>query len=114
MPPVLHPVVLFVLFAFGVFGLLTAHAIRQVIHGDPANPGAWRKPSFAVLLWILVTVAASIPMTVHTMLMAHSDPRANPWTAAPILLAALPLYLGVGIWLCRWAARERRQTDLSQ
>ena len=103
----LHPVVLFAFIAFGLFGLLVAQAIRHLGARDATNRGTWRRMVFAALMWILATAAASIPLGVHAMLMAHADPRANPWLAAPILLLALPVHLAIGVWLYRWAAKPR-------
>ena len=105
MRTVLHPLVLFAFVAFGVFALLIAQAARFLIHRDPTTPGAWRRTIFAALMWVLITVAAATPLGVHAMLMAHSDPRANPWLAAPLLLLALPIHFGIGVWLYRWAMR---------
>ena len=106
MPVVLHPVVLFAFIAFGIFGLLIAQTIRHLVQRDPATAGAWRRTVFAALMWILITVVASTPLGIHAMLMAHADPRANPWLAAPLLLLPLPLHLGAGVWLYRWAMRR--------
>jgi hypothetical protein len=99
-------VVLFAFIAFGIFGLLIAQTIRHLVKRDPATAGASRRTAFAAFMWILITVAASVPLGVHAMLMAHSDPRANPWLAAPLLLLALPLHIGAGVWLYRWAMRR--------
>jgi hypothetical protein len=103
-----HPIVVFAFVALGVFGLLVALAVRQLAYPDPAAPGAWRRFVFAALMWILITLAAAIPLVIHTMLMAHGPVDTNPWLAAPLLLVALPIHAGLGIWLYRWAMRARQ------
>jgi hypothetical protein len=102
-----HPIMVFAFVALGLFGLLVALAVRQLAYPDPAAAGGWRRFAFAALMWILITVGAAIPLVIHTMLMAHGPVDANPWRAAPLLLVALPIHAGVGIWLYRWAVRTR-------
>ena len=103
---ILHPIVLFVLVGVAVLGLLIAHTARLLLFRDPSNPKAWRRTAIAALLWIAITFAAAMPLGVHTMMMAHSDPKANPWLVAPILLIPFVLHIALAFWLYRWALRR--------
>ena len=66
----------------------------------------WERVVFAVLIWVVVTVIAGSPLGLLAFTVAHGGPDANPWTAAPLLLLALPVYAVAELLICRWAARD--------
>lgn len=102
----MRPLDLFLLLAgLGLLSLasVAARRFRRRAHG---RRWGWERVAFAALVWLLVTVLVGSALGFHAFTMAHAPPDANPWTATPFLLIALPIYAVAELVLSRWAARS--------
>jgi hypothetical protein len=101
----LGPLEMFI--ALALLGLiwLIAVGVQRFRRRIAGERWGWERVAFAALLWVLVTVLAMSALGLHAVVMGHSPPGTNPWTATPLLLIPLPVYAAAGVFLCRWAAR---------
>jgi hypothetical protein len=101
-----HPIAVFFLLVIVGPVALVSVALWRFRRRIPGQRWGWERVAFAALVWVLATVVLGAAIGLHAFILAHRYGwDTSPWTAAPILLLALPFYALTEVLLCRWAMR---------